>query len=117
MKTIKHKIKKNKKLTKKTKKSTKNKKTVKTRKNNRNAKGKYDCCMCGKKFKSKMPFTPSVCGRKLGNKSHKICPKCWWDKFAVEGANHKCPGCPLETPKKSSHTLEVINLITSSSTH
>jgi hypothetical protein len=109
MKTIKYRIK-------RTKKFAKNKKAVKTRKNNRNAKGKYDCCMCGKKFKSKMPLTPSKCGRKLGDKSHKICPKCWWDKFAVEGANHKCPGCPLESPKKSSHTPEVINLI-SSSTH
>jgi hypothetical protein len=81
------------------------------------ARGSYKCCMCNKKFNSKLPLTPSKCGRKLSVNSHKICPDCWWNKFAIEGANHKCPGCPPEHKKnKSSGTPEIIDLISSIST-
>jgi hypothetical protein len=72
--------------------------------------GPYKCCMCNKKFKSKVPLSPSDCIIKNGKKTHKICKDCWWDKFALEGVNHKCPGCPPEVkkPKKKSGSPEVI---------
>jgi hypothetical protein len=73
----------------------------------------YNCCMCNKDFESELPFSPSACFRKLGEKSHKICPDCWWEKFAIEGANHKCPACPPET-KQPIVNEEVIDLVYSS---
>lgn len=107
----------------KTRFNRKNNKTIKKRKNSRKylrntmknaARGKgktYNCCMCNKKFKSVAPLSPSACIMRNGKeKSHKICENCWWDKFAVEGADHKCPGCPPEVkkPKKKSGSPEII---------
>ena len=78
--------------------------------------GPYKCCMCNKKFKSKVPLSPAVCFRKNGEKSHKICEECWWGKFAIEGVNHKCPACPPET-KRPIASGEVIDLVSSSSSN
>lgn len=121
----------------KTRFNSKNSKTIKKTKNTKNSKnnrkylrktmknvakgrkGKaYKCCMCNKKFKSIAPLSPSACVMRNGKeKSHKICENCWWDKFAIEGVDHKCPGCPVEVkkPKKVSGTPEVI--VISSNSH
>jgi hypothetical protein len=106
--------KKNKKYSKKYSKKL-HKKTRRSRKNIF-AKGKqYNCCICDKKINSEFPLTPARCLTKLGKNSHKICSDCWWNNFAKEGVNHKCPGCPVEEPK-TSKTLnnEIIDLVSSS---
>ena len=59
----------------------------------------YNCCICKKNFNSEFPLSPSKCIVKLGENSHKICSDCWWNKFAIENLNHKCPGCPIEEAK------------------
>jgi len=54
------------------------------------------CCMCGdKNLTRENTLVPSICLQKHGiNKAHRICEKkCWFQKFAVEGNDHTCPGC------------------------
>ena len=73
------------------------------------------CCMCGdKKLTIKDTLVPSICLQKHGIYAHRICEKkCWFQKFAVEGKNHTCPGCkngfPL-TNIESRVPYEVIDL-------
>jgi len=57
-----------------------------------------ECVMCCQKiYKDKL--IPSECLMKYGKfKAHKICSECWWAKFALEGASHKCPGCKSGKP-------------------
>ena len=52
------------------------------------------CCMCGdKNLTRENTLVPSKC-LKHGIYAHRICEKkCWFQKFAVEGKNHTCPGC------------------------
>jgi hypothetical protein len=58
---------------------------------------KERCCMCGKRRKKML--IPAECLIKYGAKrAHKICERCWWDEFAIEGASHKCLGCVNNTP-------------------
>jgi hypothetical protein len=58
---------------------------------------KETCCMCGKRRKNML--IPMECLIKYGAvRAHKICKKCWWGEFAIEGASHKCPGCVKNTP-------------------
>jgi len=58
---------------------------------------KERCCMCGKRRKKML--IPVECLIKYGAKrAHKICERCWWSEFAIEGASHKCPGCVNNTP-------------------
>jgi hypothetical protein len=117
----------------KTRKIGKNGKSMKTRKNKsvkkyKLYKKKYSkkyslgkgpndtCCMCNKKINSNDFLIPSKCLAQNGRKNaHKICNKCWWSKFAIEGANHKCPGCEKE-PKivRPKINNEVINLVSTS---
>ena len=51
------------------------------------------CVLCGKPDPS--PFlNPSKCVQKVGaSRAHRICESCWFNKFAIEGSAHPCPGC------------------------
>lgn len=83
--------------------SKKQKKSIKSRKNvKRSIKIKGgtndECAMCCKKSNDKN-FIPNACLMKYGKyKAHKICSDCWWNNFAQEGVNHKCPGCEKKMP-------------------
>jgi hypothetical protein len=97
-------------------KSTQNKnkknKAKKTRKSKRflKAGSNEKCCICGKKIVGKS-FIPSECLMKHGKiRSHKICNDCWWNSFAIEGANHKCPGCIYKKPLNDQKQTELIDL-------
>ena len=60
------------------------------------------CCMCHQKIdKLSNAFIPLKCLNEHGAKAHRICPDCWWDPkkgFALENAEHKCPGCKTKFP-------------------
>ena len=66
--------------------------------------GNIVCSICEISFPKEDTFTPSLCLLKNGKASHRICENCWWNKFALEGVSHKCPGCikglPLTEFKK-----------------
>ena len=74
------------------------------------------CSMCLKKEtkSNKHILSPMQCVQKYGSRAHKICTECWFSKFAIEGGNHKCPGCKkklkLTNVKKSDLPEVVINL-------
>lgn len=73
------------------------------------------CSMCLRNSnKNKMMMSPMTCVLKHGARAHKICDKCWFDKFAKENANHQCPGCktriPLTIPPNAKSTPAVIIL-------
>jgi LSD1 subclass zinc finger protein len=92
------------------KKTRKNRRTLRYKKGGTNEK----CSMCDKVIINDKKFIPSGCLMKHGrNRSHKICSDCWWNKFAIEGVNHKCPGCesglPLNNPVITK--IEVIDLV------
>ena len=36
---------------------------------------------------------PSQCFTVDGTNGHRICIDCWFNKFAIEGKSHACPGC------------------------
>ena len=59
-------------------------------------------------------LSPMTCVQKYGTRAHKICQWCWFNIFAKENANHKCPGCikklNLTVPPKSTSPAVVINL-------
>lgn len=70
-----------------------------------------ECCICDQKLGDKKSFIPSGCLMKHGKiRSHKICEKCWWDSFAQEWVNHKCPGCKNEKPLHGSPPPKIIDL-------
>lgn len=66
------------------------------------------CVICGKYTSNKQDsgksFQPKQCQKKTWRYAHKICGKCWWGDFALEGRSHACPGCvkglPLPKPPK-----------------
>jgi hypothetical protein len=69
------------------KKSRKPRKLKKSRKNSKkvfkkggNGEGKVNCCMCGKEVNIDGTLIPSVCKRKYGDRGHRICQECWWNK-------------------------------------
>jgi hypothetical protein len=71
-----------------------------------------NCCMCGKEINKMNGLIPSQCLRTYGtNRAHRICKECWFNKFAVEGVNHSCPGCvkglPLNGPAHKPSTIFV----------
>ena len=72
------------------------------------------CCMCGdKNLTRENTLVPSQCLKHFG-RAHRICiEKCWFQKFAIEGNDHKCPGCikglPL-TKIESTFPNQVIDL-------
>ena len=77
-------------------------KKLKTRKNKKNKKFKggtnEECAMCCQQTNDKT-LIPNACLMKYGKyRAHKICSDCWWNKFAQEGVNHKCPGCEKKLP-------------------
>lgn len=51
------------------------------------------CCICEKNVTLEGTLIPSECYMKNGKASHRVCKECWWNKFAIEGISHKCPGC------------------------
>jgi hypothetical protein len=57
------------------------------------------CCMCGdKNLTRENTLVPSQCLKHFG-RAHRICiEKCWFQKFAIEGNDHKCPGCKKGLP-------------------
>ena len=68
------------------------------------------CCMCCKDDNIKDMLTPRICLVRHGLASaHKICQQCWFNCFAVEGGDHRCPGCP---PSYKIDTLKFIIDIT-----
>lgn len=80
---------------------------------------KFQCCMCEHRVSERNTLNPSACLMKYGSKAHRICSHCWWDRekgFAIEGANHECPGCKKGLPltvviaKPSQKISEVIDL-------
>ena len=57
------------------------------------------CAMCRKRIKSQeVALRPSQCYQKYGSRSHQICQQCWFNKFATEIGNHRCPGCVKKLP-------------------
>ncbi len=67
------------------------------------------CVICDKYIlKDANSLVPVKCLVTYGSKAHRICKTCWFSKFAVEGADHRCPGClnnkPFTKRKKKSIT-------------
>jgi hypothetical protein len=65
---------------------------------------KVKCSMCEKIVNKEDTLIPQKCLNKNGKSAHRICQDCWWNKFALEGISHECPGCvkglPLTEYKK-----------------
>jgi hypothetical protein len=82
----------------------KNKRTRNRRYRKGGTKETVTCCICGKNDTIEDTLIPSECYMKNGKAAHRICKDCWWNKFALEGTSHKCPGCikglPLTRFKK-----------------
>jgi len=96
---------KRKKINKKSKKPRKLKKSRKSSKKvfkkGGNGEGKVNCCMCGKEVNIDETLIPSICKRKYGDRGHRICQECWWNKetgFGKEDSLHNCPGCEKSLP-------------------
>lgn len=51
-------------------------------------------------------LNPGQCQK---SKRHRLCSKCWFDEFAIEGISHKCPGC-LSTGVSVYRPGEIIEL-------
>ena len=68
------------------------------------------CAICENNVNVEDTFVPQSCFRKNLNKSHRICSKCWWDKFAKENADHQCPGCKKGLPLNKGLSEEVIEI-------
>jgi len=80
-----------------------NKKYRKHRRSNALARGPtsdiVNCCMCGKEIRKVDGLVPVKCLTKYGTiRAHRICQECWFNKFAKEGVDHKCPGCVKGLP-------------------
>ena len=62
----------------------------------------YTCAVCEqrKPVNDDARLYPRKCYNENIN-PHQICPECWFDEtrgFALESANHKCPGCMKGMP-------------------
>ena len=58
-----------------------------------------NCCICDKELRREDGLVPASCLAKYGAiRGHRICKKCWFNKFAKEGVNHECPGCVKSLP-------------------
>ena len=60
------------------------------------------CCICSKTLDENVeqPVTliPSQCKAKYRMNGHRLCDVCWFEKFALEGTSHQCPGCIKNIP-------------------
>ena len=60
------------------------------------------CCICSKSLDENVdnPVTliPSQCKAKYRMNGHRLCDVCWFEKFALEGTSHQCPGCIKNIP-------------------
>ena len=56
-----------------------------------------DCVICDKSCNNKS-MKPLTCIIKHGARAHRVCAACWFGVFAVENANHSCPGCVRQRP-------------------
>jgi hypothetical protein len=52
-----------------------------------------DCSICEKTTNIQNTLVPSQCLKENGINAHRICKKCWFKEFAIEGKVHTCPGC------------------------
>ena len=62
---------------------------------------KTSCCKCNKEINILGSLIPSICKINNGQKAHRICKECWWDKdigFSKEKSDHHCPGCVKSLP-------------------
>jgi len=59
---------------------------------------KVECCMCTNLVNKNKTYVPRICLNEHGERAHRICENCWWNDFAKEGVNHKCPGCMKGLP-------------------
>ena len=74
------------------------------------------CCVCNQKIdKLSNALIPLKCLNENKAKAHRICQDCWWDEkkgFALETAEHQCPGCKKNFPlTEIKQQEEVIDLI------
>ncbi len=53
-----------------------------------------NCVLCCENITQEY-FYPSICHQKNGENAHRICRECWFTSFALEGADHSCPGCKI----------------------
>lgn len=64
---------------------------------NQNWKHTWKCSMCDKNLINFENFEeslmPRMCIEKHGLSAHRVCQKCWFEKFAIENQSHECPGC------------------------
>ena len=100
------------KSTKKQNKKTKQNKNKRTKKQNKKVisdnrispDANISCADCNKTAIRTNMLVPLECLQKHGETAHRLCQRCWWSKFAIEGASHECPGCkkgkPLNPPIK-----------------
>ena len=65
------------------------------------------CCTCNNIHNS---LIPGRCLRINGQKGHRLCNHCWFNTFAIEGADHSCPGCNKGLPLTSEPEPEMIDL-------
>ena len=81
-------------------KTKKNRDKSKSNKKKGGTNSKSSCVICDKKNNDNSNMLiPNECLMKHGKyKAHKICSNCWWNNFAKEGSNHKCPGCVNKKP-------------------
>lgn len=60
---------------------------------------KTRCVICEKYIQCDAnSLVPLKCLVKYGSKAHRICIQCWFSKFAIEEADHRCPGCLSNKP-------------------
>ena len=62
---------------------------------------KVTCCMCEEEVDKSNTLVPRACLIENGRAAHRICHSCWWNPesgFALEHADHRCPGCLKNLP-------------------
>lgn len=81
---------------------------------------KPKCCICDIQVNLSNSlynsFKPLNCLKKYGVNAHRICENCWFDKFAIEGISHICPGCIKKMPltihiSNNTNNYEIIDII------
>jgi hypothetical protein len=62
---------------------------------------KVTCCVCEREVDKSNTLVPRACLIDHGRAAHRICHACWWNPesgFALEDADHRCPGCLKKLP-------------------
>ena len=114
-----NKVKKNTRCKRKSKKHIKKHNNKHSKKHSKKHKKKYyiggnnkiKCATCDNITDISDSFAPRVCYQMHMNKAHRICNDCWWKTFAIEGADHSCPGCKKKLPLTTTNNYDSNDVI------